>query len=406
MIGRALTIASCIGLLTTAITAAAPQTSRQAQQELRQLKTHIESTRKKLSAAEDSKTTAADLLQGSERAIEDANRALAQLSEQALGAGATLTAVRAEMDRAETRLEVQRDHLARMLYGRYVAGTPETPALLLRGADVTTTGRELHYLTYIVRARSQLVAQTREDVSRLQVLAAEAERESSALTSLTAQQEQQRKQLEQERQIRARTLARVSRELSQQQRHMETLRRDEGRLTRLVDELARRVSKPSRPSASARRYARSDERVRDDRLPDGGVNGVPFAELRGRLALPVKGELAHHFGSPRQGGGSAWKGLFIEARPGDEVRAIAAGRVVFADWLRGFGNLLIIDHGDSYMSLYGYNETLFKQLGDVIRSGERVAAVGNSGGRPESGLYFEIRHEGRPFDPMTWVSVR
>jgi septal ring factor EnvC (AmiA/AmiB activator) len=99
-----------------------------------------------------------------------------------------------------------------------------------------------------------------------------------------------------------------------------------------------------------------------------------------------------------------WKGLFIAARAGEDVRAVAGGRVVFADWLRGFGNLLIIDHGDSYMSLYGYNETLHRQVGDVIRGGDRIAAVGNSGGHPDSGLYFEMRHEGRPFDPMKWVS--
>jgi septal ring factor EnvC (AmiA/AmiB activator) len=119
--------------------------------------------------------------------------------------------------------------------------------------------------------------------------------------------------------------------------------------------------------------------------------------------LPVRGELASRFGSPRQDGGVVWKGLFIAARPGDEVRAIAGGRVVFADWLRGFGNLLIIDHGANYMSLYGYNEALFKQVGEIIRGGERIATVGNTGGHPDSGLYFEIRHEGRPFDPLTWV---
>ena len=98
---------------------------------------------------------------------------------------------------------------------------------------------------------------------------------------------------------------------------------------------------------------------------DRGADG-PFEQLRGRLALPVRGELANRFGSPRQGGGSAWKGLFIAARSGEEVRAIAAGRVVFADWLRGFGNLLIIDHGGAYMSLYWNNETLYKRVGETI----------------------------------------
>jgi septal ring factor EnvC (AmiA/AmiB activator) len=101
-----------------------------------------------------------------------------------------------------------------------------------------------------------------------------------------------------------------------------------------------------------------------------------------------------------------WKGLFIAARAGEEVRAIADGRVVFADWLRGFGNLLIIDHGDAYMSLYGNNESLYKRVGDSIRGGESIASVGASGGNSDSGLYFELRHQGRPLDPLDWVNIR
>jgi septal ring factor EnvC (AmiA/AmiB activator) len=101
-----------------------------------------------------------------------------------------------------------------------------------------------------------------------------------------------------------------------------------------------------------------------------------------------------------------WKGLFITARAGEEVRAIADGRVVFADWLRGFGNLLIVDHGDAYMSLYGNNEALYKRVGDIIHGGEPIAAVGASGGNADSGLYFELRHEGRPLDPLDWVNMR
>jgi len=124
------------------------------------------------------------------------------------------------------------------------------------------------------------------------------------------------------------------------------------------------------------------------------------------LSLPVKGELKNRFGGAREGSGVLWKGLFIASPTGQEVKAIAPGRVVFADWLRGFGNLLIIDHGDGYMSLYGNNESLFKQVGETARSGEAVAAVGNSGGNMDSGLYFEIRHQGVAFDPLTWVSLR
>ena len=141
-------------------------------------------------------------------------------------------------------------------------------------------------------------------------------------------------------------------------------------------------------------------------MPDSSTDGSAFAELKGKLSLPVRGELKGRFGSPRADGGLSWKGVFIASQPNQEVRAIAAGRVVFADWLRGFGNLLIIDHGGGYMSLYGNNESLFKQVGQATRGGETIAAVGNSGGNTDYGLYFEMRHQGKAFDPLSWVHLK
>ena len=122
--------------------------------------------------------------------------------------------------------------------------------------------------------------------------------------------------------------------------------------------------------------------------------------------MPVKGGLANQFGTQRPDSTVQWKGLFLRTSAGQAVKAVAAGRVVFADWLRGFGNLLIVDHGNGYMSLYGNNETLYKQVGDVLRGGDTVAAVGNSGGNENSGLYFELRHEGKALDPMKWLATK
>src|SRR6185503_20905650 len=155
----------------------------------------------------------------------------------------------------------------------------------------------------------------------------------------------QRQRLEREKAARSGTLTKISREVQQQRRQIGTLKRDEERLSLLLESLARLVARESRPTP----------RLRNERVPERSEsrpgNGAPFGELRGRLALPVRGDLASRFGSPRADGGTSWKGLFITARRGDEVRAVAGGRVVFADWLRGFGNLLIIDHGDAYMTL-------------------------------------------------------
>jgi septal ring factor EnvC (AmiA/AmiB activator) len=137
-------------------------------------------------------------------------------------------------------------------------------------------------------------------------------------------------------------------------------------------------------------------------LPSSSFGGVSFGELRGKLNLPVRGEITNRFGSAREDTGVTWKGLFIKSAEGNEVKSIANGRVVFADWMRGFGNLMIIDHGDGYMSLYGNNQALLRKMGDTVKGGDTIASVGNSGGNSTSGLYYELRNRSKPFDPMSW----
>jgi septal ring factor EnvC (AmiA/AmiB activator) len=128
--------------------------------------------------------------------------------------------------------------------------------------------------------------------------------------------------------------------------------------------------------------------------------------MKGSLRLPVRGELVGRYGAQRSTGTASAKGVFIRAAEGESVRAVAAGRVVYSDWMRGFGNLLIVDHGDAFLSIYGNNESLLKQTGDAVTLGEAVATVGQSGGNEETGLYFELRHLGRPFDPLSWVKLK
>ena len=140
----------------------------------------------------------------------------------------------------------------------------------------------------------------------------------------------------------------------------------------------------------------------EDSAPEYSAHN-DFAKLRGKLRMPVKGELVASFGSKRNDGPS-WKGLFIKAGEGTDVKAAADGVVIFADWMRGFGNLLIIDHGSQYMTIYGNNQSLLKRPGDKVKIGEVVAAAGNSGGNEHSGLYFEMRHQGRAIDPLVWIN--
>jgi septal ring factor EnvC (AmiA/AmiB activator) len=365
------------------------------ERELRELRGRIEALQKQLERAEETRSEAADALRESERAISEANRALRELGARAREVDARLAALRAEAAEREQALRTQQALLARLLHQAYLAGPAEPLKLLLNGEEPARLARQLYYYGLVSRARVERIAELRATIARLEQIARETEQRAAELAAIAAQSEVQRQRLEREKRARSQLLARLSRDIERQRREIGTLRRDEARLARLVDNLARLVAR-ERPAP----------RLKNERLPQPAGEAAPFEALKGRLALPVRGELANRFGSPRSDGGPSWKGLFILARPGEEVRAIAPGRVVYADWLRGFGNLLIIDHGGAYMSLYGNNEALYKRVGEAIRGGEAIAAVGASGGNAESGLYFELRHQGRPLDPLEWVEIR
>lgn len=365
------------------------------ERELRELRGRIEALQKNLADTEESKNEAADALRESERAISEANRTLRELASQSQEINGRLAELGAESRRRDEALKAQQTLLAQLLYQRYVGGQSEPLKLLLNREDPNETARRMHYFGYISRARAELIAELRESLAQLTRIAQEAERKAAELAAVTTESRAQRGLLEREKRARNQVLARLSRDIQRQRREIGTLKRDEGRLARLVESLAKLVAR-----------SKAAPRSRNQRIPQPSTEDSPFLELKGRLALPVRGELVNRFGGQRADGGVVWKGLFIAARAGEAVRAIADGRVVYADWLRGFGNLLIVDHGDAYMSLYGNNEALYKRVGDPIRGGEPVAAVGASGGNADSGLYFELRHQGKPLDPLDWVDIR
>lgn len=388
-------IGALLLFLLLASPAAEPAGAGTKEKELRALRDRIEALQKNLADAEESKSEAADALRESERAISEANRTLRELGSQSKEINARLAKLGAELRQREAAVKVQQALLAQLLYQRYLGGKSEPLKLLLNQENPNETARNMHYFGYVSRARAELIADLRAGLAQLQRIAQESEQKAAALATVTAESRTQRARLDREKRARNQVLARISRDIQRQRREIGTLKRDENRLARLVESLARLMAR-SKPPA----------RARNERVPQVPLADSPFLELKGRLALPVRGELVNRFGGPRADGGVVWKGLFIAASPGEPVRAIADGRVVFADWLRGFGNLLIVDHGDAYMSLYGNNETLYKRVGDPIRGGEPVAAVGASGGNADSGLYFELRHQSRPLDPLDWVNMK
>lgn len=386
-------------MLNTAALGAAPGATRE--EDLAALRSRIDSLRSELGGRESDRHEARDALRASEVAISDANRALQAVETEARAARAAISDLATRRAIQERSLEAGQAALGRLLAARAVAGisggSPDFLRLALSGEDLADAARKLHYLTYVSRAAAQMIEGHRNSLVEAAHLKADSEGKARELAAIEARGRSDRELLLKERREHRRLLERIAGEIRNAKNRIQVLVADESRLARLVQEIGKVLA--ARPGAG---YARVTA------VPEAGTGAVTglFSALKGSLRLPVRGELAGRFGTPNAQGGISAKGVFIRAPEGEQVRAVGAGRVVYSDWMRGFGNLLIVDHGEAFLSIYGNNESLLKQTGDTVTLGEPLATVGHSGGNEQTGLYFELRHLGRAFDPLRWVKLK
>ena len=371
------------------------------EEDLAALRAKINSLKTELEERESDRREARDALRASETAISSANRELHAQEAAAKAASAAIGQIGAKRSQQERALESQQEALGRLLAARAVAaqagGAPDFVRLALSGEDLTDTARKLHYLGYVSRESARLIDTQRAGLAELARLKQASEDKARELAALETASRSGREQLLRERREQRRVLDRLAGEIRDTKKKMKAMVADESRLSRLIEEIGKLLV--ARPGAGYGRVTAVPD-------PGAGSVSVPFSTLKGSLRLPVRGELVGRYGTQRTAGTASAKGVFIRAPGGEAVRAVATGRVVYADWMRGFGNLLIVDHGDAFLSVYGNNESLLKQTGDAVTLGEAVATVGQSGGNEETGLYFELRHLGRPFDPLSWVKTR
>ncbi len=386
----------CVALVALVALASAAEAQQGNTEELKTLRGRIDVLKREIDRTEGDRAEAADSLKESERAISEASRSLRDLGEQKKGAEARLGELAVKSRETGNFVTAQGARLARLIHDEYIKHERGYVQMLFSGESPAAAAREIHYASYVSRAQARLIDNLRANLQELQRVAGETREKTAQLAEIEARQRAEREQLARESTARKRVLNGLATQIRTQRREVSTLERNEKRLTDLIEKLARLAPPKSTPEPVRR------DGKRNDTLPEAGISGA-FAALRGKLRLPARGELSGRFGSQREGGGTTWKGVFIRSQAGEEVRSVAPGRVVFADWMRGFGNLIIVDHGNDYLSIYGNNESLFRQAGDTVASGDAIARVGNSGGNAETGLYFELRHLGKPFDPLSWA---
>jgi septal ring factor EnvC (AmiA/AmiB activator) len=388
------------------------------QSELQALKQRLNTLQQEFRTTQTHHREAADELRLSEQAISSGVNQLRQLDGERQRTQGELQTLTQQADATTARIRQQQTQLGQVLKAAYQRGQGDALKLMLNGADPNQTARDLRYLAHLSRAQHVLIEALRADLAQLAALQQTTAQKTTELTQLQRSREADQQKLLADKRAREQVLQKLSGQIQQQRREISTLKRDELSLTQLVERLNRVMAQQAaraRAAEAARKSAQSkqaDKGVARQIRKGVGVNtetpvpfhsGRSFSSLKGSLHLPVAGELMNSFGAPREGGGVSWKGLFIRAGQGAAVKAIAAGQVVFAEWLRGFGNLIIVDHGEGYMSLYSNNESLYKQVGEWVQPGDAIASVGNSGGQPDTGLYFEMRHQSRPVNPLLWV---
>ncbi len=305
----------------------------------------------------------------------------------------------------------------------YQSGRQEYLKLLLNQQNPEKFSRSLTYYDYLSKARFEQLEHFNETLRQLATVEAGIEQQQATLSKQQDGLKQRQVQLAEVRKQRQQTLAKLDRDLSSRDSKLKARQQEQAQLERVLKTIEETLARQAREAEEQRQRALALAREEQMRQQPSGTAasttsgpfvssagasfGGPFANAKGKLPWPVDGRLVAGYGTPRGGDArTKWDGVLIGAAIGTQVRAVHGGRVVFADWLRGAGLLVILDHGNGYLSLYGHNQSLLRDAGEIVKAGDPIATVGNSGGQEAAALYFAIRQQGRPSDPAQWCRAQ
>ena len=372
-------LAAIFGMGIVSSTVAAQDVS---QEKLAELQVELRARQQVL---ENNKASAQELeqvLKRSELEIAKVAKALAQNKQQLNSVLAEEEALVEEQEGLKEAIRQQQSLLSSQLKSAFMAGHYDYAKMLFYQEDARNFERVITYYQYLAKARQQEITRFRDNVARLEAVTEELAEKAESLLALRKTQESQRGVLLTRQDDRKQTLAKLNKTIASESGRIATLQANEKALLDAIE--AARI-------AAERAAARAKVSL------DG------LAKLKGKLSVPVEGHIRKLFGNRRQGQ-VRWKGIIIDGSEGEAVKSVASGKVLYADWLRGFGLVAIVDHGKGYMSVYGHNQALLKQAGDDILSGESIALVGRSGRQDYPNLYFEIRHKGKALNPTAWFN--
>ncbi len=374
----------CFCLLVLPAAIASAESAGEYQSRLDQIRSKIGEVVSSLSDKKSRRDTLRDDLKKLEIKIAKAARALRNNQSKHKKSSQNLEESRQELKKLQKSLEKQKSLLAAQIRSAYAMGQQPQLKMLLNQENPAEMGRAITYYSYLNRARGDEIQRFLGSIQREQALQAEIAEVTEELERLVISNRKNKQQLSEHRSERKALLVKLNQDINHQQLTLKELESSRSRIENLLESLG--------------------ELLAD--IPAGPLNQKPFAQLKGALPWPAAGEFRVGYGGMRNQGGLKWNGVVINADYGEPVRAVANGRVVFADWLQGYGFITIIDHNDGFMSLYGFAQELYKDAGDWIEASDVIASVGDSGGQSRSGLYFEIRKQGKPVNPSQWCSSK
>jgi septal ring factor EnvC (AmiA/AmiB activator) len=372
-----------LALLTLACSLSVPAAT-QNEEQLRALRTRIEALQADLNETRGERDEARAQLRATERRMGGQYKSLRDTETRQKAETTRLVSLQQTRSRYRAELGTRRQELEQSIRAAYLLGKQDYLKLLLSQDDPERVSRTLTYYRYLVQARATRIDGLETTLARLDVLEKEIAERVQELAVLRTRQLEQKSALEATRSEHRRLLAQLNERVRDRSQEIERLKHDQERITRLVRELRGALEHAPAPELPANHAA----------IGKGG-----------RWHLPIQGRLIARFGSPKEVGDLRWRGIFLAAPEGQPIRAVARGRVAYADWLRGFGLLVVLDHGGGLMTLYGHNQSLYKGVGDLVEAGEAIAASGNTGGPAQAGLYFEVREHGEPRNPLDWCRL-
>mgnify|MGYP000400877686 FL=1 len=309
-----------------------------------------------------------------------------------------LSSLNKKLKKLELEMLQRKKLQSEIFYQSYIKPKPGYLQLFLEGINPNEVSRQVNYISFLTKAQNENILKIDKIRRKISSTKKSTKKILKNITQLRKKKERNAKKLEKKKKAKKLTLNKISKKLKSQKSKKLKLQQDEKKLSSLVKNLMLKLK-----AEEKRRKTEKKDTIEEKKVVDIKAYKINFAKLKKKLKLPVKGKVIYKYNAKRWDTGTKWKGLFIKAKEGSDVKSVAAGQVVFSDWLRGFGNIIIIDHGKSYMSLYGNNDSLLKQKGEYIKEGEVVALSGNSGGNKYNGLYYELRHNGKPFNPLKWT---